>query len=202
MNRLLHWEKVYLTKQPEDVGWTQKVPHPSLKMIKDLGLPKSSSIIDIGGGDSHLVDYLLKDGFTDISVLDISSTGIEKAKKRLGKKADKVDWLVTDILDFEPQRSYDLWHDRAAFHFLTEGDHIDRYQKTVAQCVNKHLAIGTFSVDGPKKCSGLPIRQYDEVLIAKTFYDGFRLLSTFRDDHHTPSGNIQNFIFATFGKVL
>ena len=196
-----HWETVYKTKEPHDVGWTQIYPAPSLQMIRDLDLPKSTSIIDIGGGDSHLAEYLLKEGFTDITVLDLSEHAIKRAKKRLGRKSKKVKWIISDILDFKPERSYDLWHDRAAFHFLTEADQIRKYTELASKTVTGYLTIGTFSTDGPKKCSGLNIRQYDEPLLREEFSKCFELIESFREDHTTPSGNKQNFIFGTLKKL-
>lgn len=200
MNRKQHWEQVYNSKGPSDVGWTQEIPLPSLKMIRGLNLPKTASIIDIGGGDSKLIEFLLKDGFSDLTVLDISESGIERAKKRLGSLADGINWIISDILDFVPARQYDLWHDRAAFHFLTGLIEAGKYTVIADKAVSGFMTIGAFSNDGPKKCSGLEIRQYDEVLLNETFSKGFELINSFREDHTTPSGNKQNFIFGLFRK--
>src|SRR6187402_3411524 len=119
-----HWETVYETKTPEQVSWTQEIPKTSLDFINSFNPDKSARIIDIGGGDSNLVDFLLDQGFENISVLDISAKALEKAKLRLGEKAKKVNWIVSDITEFEPQTTFDIWHDRAAFHFLTEDSQI------------------------------------------------------------------------------
>jgi hypothetical protein len=195
-----HWETVYATKTPQEVSWTQEKPTISLDFIASFQLEKSASIIDIGGGDSLLVDFLLDLGFTNISVLDISSHAIERAKVRLGEKASSVTWIVSDINDFEPSQNYDLWHDRAAFHFLTNSKDIERYVQIVSKQA-KNLVLGTFSTNGPFKCSGLEITQYDEKELGELFEPlGFELQSTKREDHMTPFGTTQNFVFASFSK--
>ena len=196
-----HWETVYATKTPQEVSWTQERPAISLDFIASFQLDKSASIIDIGGGDSLLVDFLLDLGFTNISVLDISSHAIERAKVRLGEKASLVTWIVSDINDFEPTEMYDLWHDRAAFHFLTTQKDIERYVELVSKHA-KQLVIGTFSTNGPFKCSGLEITQYDENELGQLFGPhGFKVLTTKREDHMTPFGTTQNFVFASFVKL-
>ncbi|MDB4497682.1 class I SAM-dependent methyltransferase, partial [Flavobacteriaceae bacterium] len=157
-----HWETVYETKTQEQVSWTQKIPKDSLDFIQSLKLNKDASIIDIGGGDSFLVDFLLEDGYTNISVLDISSKALERAKNRLGTKATKVTWIVSNIIDFKPKKNYEVWHDRAAFHFLTKEKDIKTYVSTTEKYVSKNLIIGTFSDNGPLKCSGLEITQYSK----------------------------------------
>ena len=140
-----HWETVYENKTPDQVSWTQEKPEASLKLIQAAGLPKTAKIIDIGGGDSKLVDYLLEEGYSNITVLDISEKALEKAKKRLGNNASKVHWIVSDISNFNPDAAYDLWHDRAAFHFLTSEKDKERYRTIVEKFVNESLIIGTFS---------------------------------------------------------
>lgn len=155
-----HWDNVYQTKHPNQVSWTQEKPKISLEIIHSFGLDKTAKIIDVGGGDSKLVDYLLEEGFENITVLDISAKALEKAQKRLGDKAKKVTWIVSDIMDFHPATAYDVWHDRAAFHFLTSEDQIAKYFDTARNAVTGFLTIGTFSILGPEKCSGLPIKQY------------------------------------------
>ena len=201
MNTKEHWETIYKTKQPNEVSWTEQIPSASLEFINKLKIPKTAKIIDIGGGDSKLVDFLLAQGYTDISVLDISKTAIIRAKKRLGDKAKYVKWIISDILDFKPTEKYDLWHDRAAFHFQTEEADIDKYLNIIKNAVIGWSIIGTFSVDGPKKCSGLNIRQYDEAglkyLLEKS---EFKFLESKRIDHITPNGGVQNFIFCSFSK--
>ena len=193
-----HWETVYQTKQPNEVSWTQEVPKTSLDFIHSFNLPKSSKIIDIGGGDSRLVDCLLEEGYENLSVLDISSTSIERAKKRLGDKAVKVTWIVSDITAFQSQTTYDLWHDRAAFHFLTAPEQISAYKATVRNAVKGYMVIGTFSETGPKKCSGLDICQYSQDSLVKTFEEDFTPVHCLYTDHITPFQTTQNFVFCSF----
>lgn len=195
-----HWQNVYETKNPNEVSWTQKIPQTSLDLIEKVSKRKSSKIIDIGGGDSNLVDFLLEKGFENISVLDISAKALEKAKTRLEAQAENVDWIVTDITEFKTSTEYDIWHDRAAFHFLTTQDEIKKYIEIVRSAVSDTLIIGTFSVDGPQKCSGLPILQYNEERLKNIFSQDFELVRSFTEDHITPFNTVQNFIFCQFKK--
>ena len=195
-----HWENVYKTKTPNEVSWTQLHPKTSIELIKSFNLPKTCSIIDVGGGDSLLVDFLLKDGFQNITVLDISNEAIKRAKKRLGEKADKVSWIVSNITDFSPEKTYDIWHDRATFHFLNKNNQIKKYINLVNKSVNKSFVIGTFSMNGPLKCSGMEIVQYNDVKMNDLFSNHFKKLSSIKEDHITPFNTIQNFIFCTFKK--
>jgi SAM-dependent methyltransferase len=193
-----HWETVYKNKNPNEVSWTQDIPQTSLDFIQSFGLTKDAEIIDIGGGDSKLVDHLLALGYINITVLDISAKSLEKAKERLGEKAKKVTWIVSDINIFEPKTIYDIWHDRAAFHFLTEPSQIERYVKTAKASVTGFLTIGTFSHNGPKKCSGLEIAQYNETQLIDAFSNGFDKIKCLSEDHTTPFNTTQNFIFCSF----
>ena len=196
-----HWEHIYNTKQPNQVSWTQEVPTISINFVKQLQIPKNASIIDVGGGDSKFVDYLLAEGYTNISVLDISEAAINRAKSRLGEKAINVNWIVGDILDFNPTGHYDLWHDRAAFHFQTDISSISKYIEIVNKACSDKIVIGTFSVDGPTKCSGLEIKQYEETSLKNEFENAqFKNIECKREDHITPSGSVQNFIFCAFEK--
>ncbi|OJX32222.1 MAG: SAM-dependent methyltransferase [Chryseobacterium sp. 36-9] len=195
-----HWENVYETKNPDEVSWTQKIPQTSLDLIEEASKDKSSKIIDIGGGDSNLTDFLLEKGFENISVLDISAKALEKAKTRLGTQAEKVNWITTNITEFKPNTTYDIWHDRAAFHFLTTEEEIKKYAEIVKNAVSDTLIIGTFSVNGPQKCSGLPIVQYDEGRLKAIFSESFELVKSFTEDHITPFNTVQNFIFCQFKK--
>jgi ubiquinone/menaquinone biosynthesis C-methylase UbiE len=199
VNLKAHWENIYKTKEPNEVSWTQEVPTVSLGFIHKFNPPINAKIIDIGGGDSKLVDNLLSEGFTDISVLDISEAAIERAKKRLGEKAHQVKWIVGDVLDFKPIEKYDIWHDRAAFHFQTKPENIEKYLGILKDAAKDKIIIGTFSIDGPKKCSGLEIKQYDENIMKKMFESAsFKNIECKREDHITPSGAVQNFIFCSF----
>lgn len=197
-----HWEHIYNTKQPNQVSWTQEVPTISINFVKQLQIPKNASIIDVGGGDSKFVDCLLAEGYTNISVLDISEAAINRAKSRLGEKAINVNWIVGDILDFNPTGHYDLWHDRAAFHFQTDISSISKYIEIVKKACSDKIVIGTFSVDGPTKCSGLEIKQYEETSLKSEFENTqFKNIECKREDHITPSGSVQNFIFCAFEKM-
>lgn len=201
-NKQKHWENIYQTKELKEVSWYQPTPKTSLDFIKELNVPTTARIIDIGGGDSFLVDYLLELGYQDVSVLDISETAIEKAKQRLGRKAKNVKWIVTDITTFKPTEKYDLWHDRAAFHFLTSEQDISIYLNTAQQSIkpNGFLIVGAFSEEGPKKCSGIDIRQYSETSMTQCFENLFTKIKCNVVDHKTPFDTTQNFIFCSFKK--
>jgi len=199
-NKKEHWERVYKTHNPDQVSWTQPIPQTSLDFIHNFNLSKSSKIIDIGGGDSKLVDYLLEEGFTNITVLDISETALEKAKKRLGNKSKQVKWIVSDITDFQPDEEYDLWHDRATFHFLTEESQISAYLNIAVKAIKQYLIIGTFSKNGPEKCSGLPVKQYTEEQLQTQLTNIFTKIRCINEDHVTPFQSKQNFLFCSFKK--
>lgn len=195
-----HWDRVYATKQPNEVSWTQPVPQTSLEFIRSFDIPKEAKIIDIGGGDSHLVDFLLEEGYQNITVLDISENALNRAKKRLGNKASKVKWIVSDITAFKPTTEYDVWHDRATFHFLTTDTDIQYYKNLTLKAVKKYITIATFSNNGPEKCSGLPIKQYDDSALEKTLPEQFSKIRCINENHTTPFGTQQNFTFCSFQK--
>ncbi len=195
-----HWERVYATKQAHEVSWTQAVPQTSLDFIHSFDIRKTAKIIDIGGGDSHLVDFLLAEGYADITVLDISENALSRAKERLGERAKNVKWIVSDITTFKPTTRYDVWHDRATFHFLTAEKQILHYQNLTAKAVKGYLTIGTFSNNGPEKCSGLPIKQYDETALTAVLATRFDKIRCVNEDHTTPFGTQQNFTFCSFKK--
>lgn len=196
-----HWENVYETKNPDQVSWTQEKPQTSLDFIHSFGLGKEAKIIDIGGGDSHLVDFLLDEGYENITVLDISSKALEKAKARLGDKAQKVKWIVADITEFDTDETYDIWHDRAAFHFLTTSEQILKYTSIAKKNVQGFMIIGTFSKNGPTRCSGLEIQQYDEHSMAAAFETDFEKIECHTVNHMTPFDTLQNFVFCSFKKI-
>ena len=202
LDRKKHWETVYETKNPDQVSWTQETPKTSLEFIHSFGLKKTAKIIDIGGGDSKLVDYLLDEGFENITILDISAKSMEKAKDRLGEKANKINWIVSDVTEFEPNMTFDFWHDRATFHFLTTTEEIKKYLKTARKSVNGFLTIGTFSKNGPKKCSGLEIKQYNEDELTLELKNGFDKINCVTEDHITPFNTTQNFLFCSFERQL
>jgi len=198
MDKKEHWEKVYNTKQPNEVSWAQEIPKTSLDFIHSYNLSKSAKIIDIGGGDSKLVDYLLNEGFEDITVLDISEKAIQKVKERLGDQANKVHWIISDITQFKPSRTYDVWHDRATFHFLTTPQQINEYLNRARNAVTGFITIGTFSENGPDKCSGLFIKKYNEEQLESELNNGFEKIKCITEDHTTPFNTIQNFLFCSF----
>ncbi|NNE02977.1 MAG: class I SAM-dependent methyltransferase [Eudoraea sp.] len=202
-DRKKHWEGIYDTKDTQRVSWFQPTPETSLDLIKELNIPLTAKIIDVGGGDSLLVDTLLELGYEDITVLDISEKSLENAKKRLGELANQVTWIVADIAEFVPPTKYDLWHDRAAFHFLTKTDEINSYVQTVANGIAPEgkMIIGTFSEQGPSKCSGIEIALYSEPKLTALFAQNFSKIRCKKVDHETPSGALQNFIFCCFSKL-
>ena len=192
-----HWENVYQNKTPEQVSWTQKFPKTSLDLIAQFDVDLSGKIIDVGGGDGHLVDFLIDEGYENISVLDISSKAIERAKDRLADKGQNIHWITSNILDFMPETRYDVWHDRAAFHFLTSEKDINTYINLVGEFAN-HIVLGTFSKNGPLKCSGLPISQYNAEDLQALLKSDFELVSSHYEDHTTPVDTQQNFLCCSF----
>lgn len=202
-DRKKHWENIYQTKELKDVSWYEPRPETSLDFFEQFNVSTTAKIIDIGGGDSFLVDHLLDLGYKDISVLDISVAAIERAKQRLGNKAKNVKWIIADATTFKPTEKYDFWHDRAAFHFLTDEQEISTYLETAGQNINPTgvLVIGTFSEQGPKKCSGLEIKQYSETTMTDRLRMFFEKIKCITIDHKTPSDTIQNFVFCSFRKL-
>jgi SAM-dependent methyltransferase len=197
-----HWENIYNTKAENEVSWFQQYPKTSMEFVELFHLPLTANIIDIGGGDSHFVDALLDKGFTNVWVLDISAKAIEKAKQRLGEGASKVHWIISDIIDFEPPVQFDFWHDRAAFHFLTNEENVYKYVSIAEDAIKKdgYLILGTFSENGPTKCSGLEIKQYSEASMSARFEVGFDRIKCIHEDHITPFNTHQNFLFCSFKK--
>ena len=200
MSTKSHWEKIYSEKSPKEVSWTQEVPETSIEFFNDFKLSKTSPIIDVGGGESKFVDYLLAEGYKNISVLDISENAIKRAKDRLGEKSKNIEWIVCDINDFNPKKKYALWHDRAVFHFLTSNVEINRYVENVKQN-SENFIVGTFSTSGPKKCSGLEISQYDKNLLSKLFEESMTIKKVEYINHITPFKTTQNFIFCSFSAI-
>jgi ubiquinone/menaquinone biosynthesis C-methylase UbiE len=202
-NRKKHWENIYRTKELKDVSWYQPTPATSLDFLKQFNVDTHAKIIDIGGGDSLFVDHLLQMGYQDVTVLDISAASLERAKERLGRDSDKVKWIVADAATFQPTEQYDFWHDRAAFHFLTQEKEINDYIDTIRKHLKPTgvLVIGTFSEEGPKKCSGLEIKQYSEATMTERLQKFFKKIKCITVDHKTPFDTIQNFIFCSFRKL-
>ena len=196
-----HWERVYSTKATDAVSWYQPHADFSLRLIEATGLPRGAAIIDVGGGASTLVDDLLALGRYDINVLDLSAAALEAAKARLGASAAAVTWRVADITRAGlPDRAYDLWHDRAVFHFLTAPEDRRAYVAAVRRALRPggHVVIATFAEDGPLQCSGLPVQRYSPAQLQAEFGEGFELLSGEREQHATPSGSTQAFTYCHF----
>jgi 2-polyprenyl-3-methyl-5-hydroxy-6-metoxy-1,4-benzoquinol methylase len=195
-----HWENIYQTKSLTDVSWYQPTPATSLEFIEKFGVSKSAKIIDIGGGDSFLVDHLLDLGYTDITVLDLSGAALERAKTRLGERAQLVNWIEANAIDFTSEQTFDVWHDRAAFHFLTDPEEIEQYIQTLNGKLSSKgkVVIGTFSENGPTKCSGIEITQYSTATLAAKFLPHFKKMECIIVDHPTPFDTIQNFVFCSF----
>jgi 2-polyprenyl-3-methyl-5-hydroxy-6-metoxy-1,4-benzoquinol methylase len=198
-----HWETVYTTKREDEVSWFQETPAPSLELIDLVPLTPESAIIDVGAGASRLVDSLIARGFQNLTVLDVSESALAAAKARLGQQANHVQWVVADVTTWEPLQIYDLWHDRAAFHFLTEdaarSAYVDRLKKALKP--SGHVIIGTFALSGPERCSGLPVIRHDAVSLAATLGREFELIDTRPHEHLTPWGSRQQFQFSTFRRV-
>ena len=197
-----HWEKVFATKQETEVSWYQQKPETSINFFIENNISKDAKIIDIGGGDSYLIDNLLEMGYTNLFLLDISENAIERIKNRLGAMAEKVTFIITDVLDFQSETTFDVWHDRASFHFLTTESEITTYRNLVTNSINENgfLFLGTFSENGPLKCSGLEITQYSEEKFETIFGNDFEKINCITENHQTPFDTTQNFIFCTFKK--
>jgi trans-aconitate methyltransferase len=197
------WNTVYQNKPEKEVSWFQEVPVKSLELIDEISLSPSDAIIDIGGGDSHLVDELLVKGFKDISVLDISNVALRRAAARLGKNSKAVKFITSDITQFKPATEYKLWHDRATFHFLTSAKDIETYLSIANRSIapGGFLIISTFSKSGPEKCSGLAISQYSDTDLKKMFAKYFTNIKCVEEAHSTPWGASQNFVYCVFKKL-
>ena len=198
-----HWENIYKTKQLNQVSWYQPKPETSIEIFNSFNLPKTANIIDVGAGDSFFVDFLLDNNFVNITVLDISENAINRAKKRLGARSKKVKWIIANSATFKSSESYDFWHDRAAFHFLTKAEEISSYIKNLNKNLNisGKLVIGTFSENGPQKCSGIKVTRYSEKKMTETFQNYFKKIECLIIKHKTPFNTTQNFIFCSFKKL-
>ena len=199
-DRSTHWDHVYATKGETEVSWYQDSPAISLAMIRAAGSDRDTAIIDIGGGASRLVDSLLQDGYRDVAVLDLSANALDAAKKRIGQAASTVDWIVADATTWRPTRTYDVWHDRAAFHFLTDPRDRAAYVQRLRSALKPggHVIIATFAPDGPEKCSGLPVKRHDSASLAAELGRDFELIETRSETHHTPWNSTQAFQFSRF----
>lgn len=193
-----HWENVYQTKQPDAVSWFQEHATRSLEIIQSIDASRDAHIIDVGGGASTLVDDLLSDGFEHVSVLDLSASALEVARKRLGKTGDQVVWIAGDIRNVNlPEHAFEIWHDRAVFHFLTEPADRADYVRQVMRAVKPggHVIVATFAPDGPEQCSGLPVVRYSPEQLHGEFGPAFELLEKASEEHKTPWGTMQHFVY-------
>jgi SAM-dependent methyltransferase len=199
-SRDAHWENVYRTKDEREVSWFQEAPSVSLELIRSTGATRGSAIVDIGGGASRLVDALVLEGYRSVTVLDLSESALAAAKARLGPAAAEVTWIVADVVRWRPLQHYAVWHDRAAFHFLTDAADRDAYVACLRDALQPggHAIIATFALDGPERCSGLPVVRYDAASLGTVLGNGFDLVETRRHDHHTPMGSTQRFQFSVF----
>ena len=197
MSKKEHWDNIYSTKSLEEVSWYQPIPKISLDFILSLGLAKDSPIIDVGGGDSFLVDSLLNEGYTDLTVLDISKVAIERAKIRLAKNANKINWIVSDIINFFPERKYSIWHDRAVFHFLRKDQEINSYLKSLnsGTATDGRLVLGTFAENGPTRCCALDVKRYSFNDLERKIGDQFHIEKMINSIHQTPFKTEQSFNF-------
>ena len=201
-NTKRHWDCVYKKYSSTEVGWYQAYPERSLKLIHETGVSTDSSIIDIGGGTSTLSRHLFEQGYKKVTVLDISGNAIEKAKSQLGEKSNRINWIEADVTKYSFKEEYDIWHDRAVFHFITEAKDRKGYINSLNKALklNGHLIIATFALKGPSKCSGIPVTRYSPETLQNELGDNFNLVKAFVEDHVTPSGVRQKFIFYRFIK--
>ena len=199
-----HWEQVYTTKSNDAVSWFQEHAKRSVELITETKVPHSAAIIDVGSGASHLIDDLISQGFNNITALDLSAAALASTKDRLGEKASCVNFIVADITQIElPRHAFDVWHDRAVFHFLTEPEQRRAYVNTVLNAVKPggHIIMATFAEDGPQKCSGLPVQRYAPHELHAEFGAPFELVHSERETHSTPFGTEQKFIYCYCRKV-
>jgi ubiquinone/menaquinone biosynthesis C-methylase UbiE len=198
-----HWEHIYSNKSEREVSWFQTTPSASLDLIVSAETPKSAKIIDVGGGASRLADGLLAEGYYNITVLDVAEAALAQAKRRLGSKASSVSWITADITKWRPAVAYDLWHDRAVFHFLTDQHDREAYLSVMQKALKPDavVIIGTFSLDGPERCSGLPVVRYSPESLSKTLGEDFLFIESMQEEHQTPGGGVQKFQFSRFTYV-
>ncbi len=203
MRRVVHWERVYGSKSPEEVSWYQRRPTVSLDLIQATGVPQAARILDVGGGASTLADHLLDAGYGRLGVLDVAEAALAQARRRLGARADAVEWFVSDVTTFVSPHPWDVWHDRAVFHFLVDADDRRAYRETLERCVPAagHVVIATFGPSGPTRCSGLDVVRYSAEGLAQELGSAVRLLDSRMEEHVTPGGRVQECMFARFRRV-
>jgi len=198
-----HWESIYAMKDDHQVSWYQDVPKTSLRLINELQLSLESSIIDIGGGNSNFTIELQKLGYKNLSVLDISGLALKRTKEKMGDAENSVNWVESDVLDLDEFNKYEVIHDRATFHFLTNEDEIKKYVDIVSGAIIKggHLVISTFAITGPEKCSNLQVSQYSSSTLANLFNENFKMISSFNEVHTSPYGTTQDFLFCVLARL-
>lgn len=199
-DRTQHWNAVYMTKAESEVSWFQLVPRISLDLIARTEADPNSAIIDVGGGASRLVDALIGRGYQDVTVLDIADGALAKSRARLGADAESVLWVAADITTWTPERAYDVWHDRAVFHFLTDPAGREAYGRALRKGtrLGSQVIFGTFAPDGPERCSGLPVQRYSSETLSRQLGDDFALIEATTEYHNTPGGTVQHFQFSRF----
>jgi trans-aconitate methyltransferase len=202
VTRQKHWDEVYRTEESDGVSWYQPTPEPSLRALDELRVPVTASLVDVGGGASSLVDHLLARGWSDLTILDIAAPALDVSKTRLGGAALRVQWEVADVTSWVPGRVYDVWHDRAVFHFLTEPEQRAAYRRALkaGTAAGSIVVLATFAPDGPERCSGLPVQRYDTNAIAEELGSTFSPQRDWREEHTTPSGGRQVFQWCVFGR--
>jgi SAM-dependent methyltransferase len=202
--RRTHWETVYEKRSPEEVSWHQDTPDSSLQLIEHAGVGTDAAILDVGGGASRLVDHLIERGFTDVTVLDVSERALRHAKERLGEAAEDVGWIRADVTRASLDHHYDVWHDRAVFHFLTDAEDRRRYRALLHGAVppGGHVIVASFALDGPERCSGLPVVRYSPESMRAELGPGLELVETWDEDHRTPAGKLQRFVFCRFRRTM
>jgi len=195
-----HWEHVYQTQSPTNVSWYQPVPAQSMALVRSTGVPAEAPIIDIGAGTATLVDVLLNSDYIDISVLDIAAAALAESSKRLGEAGTSVHWIESDVLEFEPIRRYYVWHDRAAFHFLTDAASVNKYLDVLRTALvpKGHFVLGTFGPEGPERCSGFEVQRYSIEQLTNLLEADFELMSFELEDHSTPTGNVQQYLYSVW----
>lgn len=198
-----HWRRVYEAKRPDQVSWHEPVPEPSLDALDRMEIGPEASLIDVGGGASALAGALAGRGWRDVTVLDIAAPALAAAKAGLGDSGDTIEWIACDLLDWRPERTFDAWHDRALFHFLTEPAERARYVEALRAATHRGSVaiIATFALDGPEQCSGLPVRRYDADALAGELGEGFEPIEAWRQAHVTPWGDTQSFQWCAFRRV-
>lgn len=201
--RRQHWETVYREKREDEVSWFQERPGRSLELIERTGLPRDAKIVDVGGGASRLVDALLDAGYSDLAVVDIAEAALARTRARLGARADRVRWIASDLTSWTPDAMFDLWHDRAVFHFMVTPEDRSAYLANLRRAVKPggHVILATFAANGPERCSGLPVQRYEPAELAAVLGEELRLVESIREEHPTPAGRVQAFQYSRFQRA-